>query len=171
MFYIPLPTTIKTLLNGFFFPSHVYMDQSIRETILCMREFLKVHTINYFSSPKSEFWNCSFIDRWAAVTVIGNPRKHQMLWSTYQQVKGGALKHSAYWRKAFRGCRATVTYETSDLTPASFRTSVFSKQPNKLTIFCDYQRLPGELANSLAWILLNPLLLSEKRKAIRTLVN
>ena len=131
----------------FFFPSHVYMDQSIRETILCMREFLKVHTINYFSSPKSEFWNCSFIDRWAAVTVIGNPRKHQMLWSTYQQVKGGALKHSAYWRKAFRGCRATVTYETSDLTPASFRTSVFSKQPNKLTIFCDYQRLPGELAN------------------------
>ena len=57
-----------------------------------MREFLKVHTISYFSSPKSEFWNCSFIDRWAAVTVIGNSRKHQMLWSTYQQVKGGTLK-------------------------------------------------------------------------------
>lgn len=99
----PSQQTMKTLLS--FFSSHVHMDQSIREIILCMRGFLKVHTINYFSSPKSEFWNCSFIDRWAAVTVIGNSRKHQMLWSTYQQVKGGALKHSAYWRKAFRGCR------------------------------------------------------------------
>ena len=89
----------------FFFISHVYMDQSIISMISCMREFLKVHTISYFSSPKSEFWNCSFIDRWAAITVIDNSRKHQMLWSTYQQVKGGTLKHSAYWKKAFRGCR------------------------------------------------------------------
>lgn len=31
--------------------------------------------------------------------------------------------------------RATVIYETSDLTPASFRTSFSAKQSNKLTIF------------------------------------
>lgn len=109
------------------FSLHVHMDQSIRETILCMRGFLKVHTINYFSSPKSEFWNCSFIDRWAAVTVIGNSRKHQMLWSTYQQVKG-CTQALCLLKEGVSGMqRATVIYETSDLTPASFRTSLFSK--------------------------------------------
>lgn len=92
-----------------------------------MREFLKVHTINYFSSPKSEFLKLLLHWQDGQQLQLSQFQEASDVVTYISAGQRGAPATLLYWRKAFGMQRATVIYETSDLTPASFRTSLFSK--------------------------------------------
>lgn len=101
-----------------------------------MREFLKVHTIEYFPPPSLSSETAPSLTDGQQLQLLAIPGSIRCCDPHISAGQKGVHSSTLYWRKAFRGMqRATVIYETSDLTPASFRTSLFSKQPNKLIIF------------------------------------